>query len=379
MNFTSYLENIDQIKEFKEAGIKELILAPKELSRFGELEINQLPELSRAIKALDLKVILEWDILMTGESFNEALNFLSGIDLDSFYAVRVQDPGALYYLLENHPLIKIQLNLETGNHNLTGIKSWVHLMGKRLDKIILSTELNREKLKSYIGYFKEHDFSFELLGLGKILLFYTPRNLLSNQFPREGDQLIAVGKSEETPHKGFKILENRHGTFMFNPKDLCLLDFLDEIFSFGQVDLRIDFRYYSKIKMITDFGHLPFLDFKEIYLGKYTKGFFQVNKTKSVFSRLKNSKILRKDQGYIGQIIGVRKKEHLAIQLKNNEREITVGDVLEVHTPDGKIKKHKIGFLRDSENMDLLSGRKNQMVLIDHISGVSIKSNVYFG
>jgi len=38
------------------------------------------------------------------------------------------------------------------------------------------------------------------------------------------DALEAYGTSEESPHSGFPIVENRHGTFMFNVKDLSLLE-----------------------------------------------------------------------------------------------------------------------------------------------------------
>jgi U32 family peptidase len=111
---------------------------------------------------------------MTSKAFERALENLSKVSLSNFQSIRVQDPGALYYLMEKFPEIKIQLNLETGNHNLRAIRGWVDLVGERLEKIILSSELNREKLGEYINAFKSHDFTFELLGLGKILLFYTP-------------------------------------------------------------------------------------------------------------------------------------------------------------------------------------------------------------
>lgn len=377
MNFTSFLENFDQIKALSEVSVTEFILSSKELSRYGRLDEFQVKELALEVSKRGLKAILEWDILMTSEAFELACQNLSKYNLEEFYAVRVQDPGALFFLMEKYPSVKIQLNLETGNHNYRGIKGWVDLVGDQLDKIILSPELNHEKIKSYINSFKNYKFSFELLGLGRVLLFYTPRNLLSNQVQRKGDLLTAVGKSEETPHKGFNILENRHGTFMFNPKDLCLLDFKDEIASFGELNLRVDFRHFSSPQTISDFGGLSFDDFKNKYLPKYTKGFFRVNKTKSVFSRLKNSKLIRKDEDYIGQIMAVKKNNYLAIQIKAKNQEVKVGDILGYHTPDGKIKKHKIGFLRNSENLGVETGLDNQLVMVDHITGVSIKTNVY--
>ena len=229
MKLTSYYNPIVTLEDYIGAGIDELLLSCKELSRFGPLGIGNLDTYSKKIKQHGIKIVLDWDILMTGDAFDKALENFLKLKLETYDSIRVQDPGALNYLLENYPEIKIQWNIETGNHNLKAIEGWVNFIGPNLEKIILSSELNREKIRSYTEYFKKTPIRFEILGAGKILLFYTPRTLLSNQHKTYEDHIIAIGKSEETPHKGFKILENRHGTFMFNPKDLFLLEYMEEI------------------------------------------------------------------------------------------------------------------------------------------------------
>ena len=44
-----------------------------------------------------------------------------------------------------------------------------------------------------------------------------------------GEFLEATGESEESPHKGFPLIENSHGTFMFHIKRLFLLEHLEHL------------------------------------------------------------------------------------------------------------------------------------------------------
>ena len=90
-------------------------------------------------------------------------------ELDHFDAIRVQDPGALEYLLEKTN-IKIQLVLENGNHNLLGIQTWVDYVVDRLDRVVLSIELPKDKLREYV---QKLNVDIEFYILGQILIFYT--------------------------------------------------------------------------------------------------------------------------------------------------------------------------------------------------------------
>ena len=190
--------------------------------------------LAKEIRNLNKKAVFEWDILMTQTLWDKNLGHLcERLDFSCFDAVRVSDPGALQYLREKAPKCRIQLSLEGGNHNWRGIARWMELLGGQLEKIILSIELDRTHLKEYLP---KIPVKTEILGLGPIPLYYSPRKLLSNIFstdeatPPEGHK--AWGRSEESIHRGFRLVENRHGTQMFHAKDLNLLgekDFLENV------------------------------------------------------------------------------------------------------------------------------------------------------
>src|SRR5690606_4501254 len=111
--------------------------------------------------------------------------------------------------------------------------------GARLTRLVLSIELSKESLKNIVPALKT---PCELLVLGRILLFHSPRALLAPLAGPVADPawLEAVGASEESPHKGFPLLENKHGTFMFLPKDFCLAEQLPELKELGLEYMRFD-------------------------------------------------------------------------------------------------------------------------------------------
>ena len=234
MKWVAYARDADELGQLGHRRVSEVILGLRGLSRLGRLDLKTLHELAALARDLDVRPILEWDILMTPPDFVRAVSDLGQVDLKLFAAIRVQDPGAYQYVLQNHPGIAIQLILETGNHNLESVQRWCSYGGKRLERVVLSLQLPKAKLAEMIGALT---VPVEVLGLGPILLLYTPRHLLSNQV---GDWqwlkdetganqhlVTAMASSEESHHSGFRIVENHHGTFLFHAKDYCLVDQLD--------------------------------------------------------------------------------------------------------------------------------------------------------
>ena len=55
----------------------------------------------------------------------------------------------------------------------------------------------------------------------------------------------AKANSEESPHRGFTIIENIHGSFMLNPKKQSLLQVLDQVLECGVEFLRVDQRLWN--------------------------------------------------------------------------------------------------------------------------------------
>ncbi|MBC76770.1 MAG: hypothetical protein CME64_12215 [Halobacteriovoraceae bacterium] len=378
MLVVTYIQNMKELGLAKEHGVSEVIISPKGPSRFGTLKDSEVNELGRQAKEIGLKSVLELDALLTEQ---ELLNVdLKSYELSNFDALRVQDPGLLELVLHKTKL-PVQLILEGGNHNLPGLMEWRDYLGPRLDRMVLSIELPKDKLQEY----KEAlSVPVEFLVLGRILLFYTPRNLLSAMLPEDDElrtkpQITAVGESEESPHKGFPVLENNRGTFMFHIKHQFLMEHLSELqfLDAARVDLRFDsdFELIEKVKDVFN-SKMSGKEFKEIYPFDVIKGFYKVNKSDVLFKKLKNSRIQRKDENYIGEVLEIKKGSHQAIRLKGRTG-IQKGMKLLFIAPEGKEFSCPVVELKNTKLEDIEKTTDEGLVLMNYLGGVWVKSQVY--
>lgn len=386
MKFITYATSTHEISTLFDLGLREVILSNKKLSRFSKN--NELNELASFAKKLEMKVVLEWDILLTESDFSESVQAFLEILPENYDVVRVQDVGLLEYTLTETNK-QIQFITESGNHNFIGLQKWVSYIGSRLDRLVLSIELNKEKLENYCG---KLGCETELLVLGRVLLFYSPRKLLSPMDDENSEEkrntqnlsnefLEAIGESEESPHKGFPLVENRHGTFMFHIKDLFLLDKYQDLKEIGLTHLRVDLRHRSEPDLMREVLQKSsindgFKNLKDLYGKDVIRGYFQINKSDVLFKKLKNYRILRKGSSYLGEVVEIVKGEYLAINIKN-DNSLSVDDELLFVTPEGKELICRVHFLKDVTYNEIDKKGKGEIALMNYMGGVWPKSQVY--
>jgi putative protease len=381
MKLSTFAQNLNDLNLIKDQGLGEVILGHQNFSRFGKLDTDSFMTLAKRAKELDLKVIFEWDILMTENTFMKlAVDILPF--LDSFDSLRVQDPGALEWGFKNTKK-PLQFIAENGNHNLPGLQGWIDHAQGRMERIVLSIELPKNKIEEYCHQLR---VPCELLGIGRILLFYTPRQLLSPLTEDKfsfNQEISAVGESEESPHKGFPIVENRHGTFMFHIKDFCLVDYAQELKTLGLGYFRVDLRFseFSQLKEVKnlteDFTESSFEEFKDKYPQDLMRGFYLVNKTDVLFPKLKNHRLQNREGDYVGEVLEAEKGSHLAIFV-SNPKGLRKTDMLKIVHPKGEVFELLIYSLRNLnlEEVDFIEPQKT--AVIQYLGGVWVKSHVFF-
>lgn len=381
MKLTTFAQNLNDLNLIKDQGLDNVILGHQDYSRFGKLKSEEFLEFSKRARELGLKVIFEWDILMTENTFLKLTSELPKF-LDAFDSLRVQDPGALEWGFKNTTK-PLQFIAENGNHNLVGLQGWIAHVQGRMERIALSIEIPKNIIAEYV---KVLGVPCELLGLGRILLFYTPRQLLSplaEDTYATNETISAVGESEESPHKGFPIVENRHGTFMFHIKDFCLVDYAHELRDLELAYFRVDLRWseFSQLKevkdLVTKFDETKFEVFKEIYPQDLMRGFYLVNKTDVLFPKLKNHRLQKREGDYIGEVLEAEKGSHLAIFVKN-PKGLSKDDKLKILHPKGEIIEAIIYSLKNLSLEDVDHIPANQTALIQFVGGVWVKSHIFF-
>ena len=388
MKLITYITSTEELNKLLETEISideiEIIVGCIDLSRYIKTTKEEMINIIALAKKNKLHVSLEWDVLNQEDRFIKTLEVIKLIPLHDISSIRLQDPGAVNYVKSNYSWLKIHLILENGNHNLIGLKKWCDYLGDQCQRIILSNELSKEHLKEYS---QQLNVAIEVLVFGRILLFYSPRLLLSPLDKTQVEQsfIEASGSSEESPHNGFPILENQHGTFMFNVKDLYLLDHIDELSQMGIDHCRVDLRFDNLFsKHISDLVRLFNQKIPETSLGikqstqrPVIKGFYNINKTDVLFNKLKNRLTQRNDQNYVGEVVDVERDKQLAIIIKQKNQLRLKDAELKLITPEGKEKIVKLNWVKDSNfiNVDLVSN--NDVVLIPIVNGITVKTQVY--
>lgn len=372
MKIITYANSLEECQKLDKNNVDEIIVSSKEFSRFAKNEMSEVVKiLNVKFKA---KIIFEWDVLYPENKFKKIIEIFNQLPVSLIAHIRVQDPGILNFVIKNYPWMKIQLILETGNHNLIGLKRWETFVGDRLERIILSNELSKEHLHNYAKNLKT---PIEVLIFGRILLFYSPRGLLKPVFDKKAEYIETFGTSEESPHSGFPLIENTHGTFMFNVKDLSLLSHVDEMAEMGIKYFRVDNRFEIDGLDINDILFaIKNSDFEIKGPRPFVKGFYNINKTDVLFVKLKNSRIQRNDTNYLGEVLDVEKDSQLCLISKKNYH---IDEVvkLKLVTPEGKIKKIELKNFRNTNNENVVDLSAESLYLISYVNGVTVKTQIY--
>lgn len=301
MQFNTFVSSIADLDRCANAAnLHEVLLEPALLARQGKLSEENVYLLAAEARKRGLRPVLVWDILMAERVMEMVCDrLLQNWHLHCFDAIRVCDPGAAYWLLIHSPEIPLQLIVETGNHNLESLLGWCDIFSGSLERLVLSIELPEEKL---IEYCQKLPVACELLGVGQILLFYSPRSLLANHLAEEESfnpesllYLAANVAFADNLNRHFPTLETAHGTLMFLDKDQFILDKLDGLQAAGLHTVRLDLRHLEEdgdVAINIDIICGQILENPaslRVNWSRETRApFFKANRTTALFPRMKS-------------------------------------------------------------------------------------------
>ncbi len=172
-------------------------------------------------------------------------HFLEEVSEVPFDACIVADPGVIDIIRDVTPEREIHLSTQANTNNWRSALFWQKQGIKRIN---LAREMSLDAMREVRG---KVEIELEAFVHGAMCISYSGRCLLSS---------IMTGRSanrgecahpcrwsyslvEETrPGEYFPVLEDGTGTFIFNSKDLCLLQFLPELVGSGIDSLKIEGR-----------------------------------------------------------------------------------------------------------------------------------------
>ena len=347
-------------------------------------------------------------------------------------ALIMADPGLIMNVRERWPEMPIHLSVQANTTNYWGVKFW-QKMG--VERIILSRELSIEE----IAEIRQEcpDIDIEVFVHGALCIAYSGRCLLSGYFnhrdPNQGTctnacrwdykvheagdsdagdaQLLSgfnFNQAQEEANFAFEgingqvrhpaadkvflieeanrpgelmpIMEDEHGTYIMNSKDLRAIEQVAKLVEIGVDSLKIEGRtksvYYvarvaqSYRKAVDDavagrsFDFSLLSELEGLANRGYTPGFLERHQTKDYQNYLSGHSLAKQSQ-FVGQVTEIDNEGWATIEVKNK---FSVGDTLEIIHPNGNQTVILGEMTRKGEVVDVAPGNGIQ-VKIPHMVG----------
>ena len=317
------------------------------------------------------KVYVTANILAHNRDIAEAEDYFRELSHTGADAVIISDPGLFEISKEINPDMEIHISTQANNTNYRTFLFWHKLGAKR---VVSARELSLEEIKE-IRRNIPNDLEIESFVHGAMCISYSGRCLLSSFMAgRDANQGACTHPcrwkyslmEEKRPGEYFPVTENERGTYIFNSKDLCMIEHIPELLDAGIDSLKIEGRMKTALyvatvartyrRAIDDFFESPELyrERLELYkeeIGKcttrdFTTGFY-FGKPQSD-SQIYDSNTYHKNYIYLGTVAGVE-DGYALIEQKNK---FSVGDEIEIMKPDFENVRTKVLEIRDADSME---------------------------
>lgn len=345
-----------------------------------------LEDIKKAVEfahELDKKVYVTLNIVPHDEDLNGLDEYVKSLNDIGIDAVIVSDPGIFNIVRSVAKDLPIHLSTQASVTNFETIMFWYNLGIKR---IVLARELTLDEIRA-ISKKAPNDLELEVFVHGAMCMSYSGRCLLSGYMTgrdaNRGDCAQPCRYKynvveEKRPGEYFPIEEHEEGTFIFNSKDLCMIDHIDELVEAGIKSFKIEGRvkspYYVATvvgayrKAIDDYYKDP-LDYKfdeklleelrKVSHRDFTTGFFY-NEAKTNAQVFTTNSYIRK-YDFVGMILDYDESTQLATIEQRNR--IKVGDVVEIFGPDMNYFELKIENMWNEEDEPIESAPHAQQII----------------
>lgn len=328
------------------------------------------PELEEAVKFahnINKKIYITLNIFAHNKEIDhlpEFIKFLAGTDVDG---VIVADLGVFQLVREIAPDLDVHVSTQANNTNWRSVKLWKDLGAKR---VILAREMSLDEIKEIRE--KVPDIQLEVFIHGAMCMAVSGRCLLSNYFTaRDANRGVCAQScrwnykvvAENRPGQYHDVVEDEDGTFIFNAKDLCTIEFIDQLIETGVDSLKIEGRmksiYYNSTVV------KQYREAIDLYLkGEYKYDPKWLHELQTISHRLYSKgfylgKTTEEDQNYntnlsysqtyqlVANVLEKRENNQYLLQIRNR---LSVDDEVELIRPAGDPQKFRITEFLNTKN-----------------------------
>jgi len=171
-------------------------------------------------------------------------------------ALIISDPGMFTIAKSVWPEVEIHISTQANNTNYQTYLFWWQLGAKR---VVSARELSLAEIAEIRAHIPE-EMEIESFIHGAMCISYSGRCLLSNYFTgRDANQGACTHPcrwkyavvEEKRPGEYLPVYENERGTYIFNSKDLCMIEYVPEIVAAGIDSLKIEGRMKTALYVAT--------------------------------------------------------------------------------------------------------------------------------
>jgi len=302
-----------------------------------------------------VKVFVTANILAHNSDLDGVRRYLEELKEIKPDALIIADPAIFTIAREICPEIEIHISTQANNTNYGTFNFWYGLGAKR---VVTARELSLREIKEIRANIPA-DLEIETFIHGAMCISYSGRCLLSSFMAKRDANRGACTHpcrwkyavvEESRPGEYMPIYENERGTYIFNSKDLCMIEHIPEMMESGIDSFKIEGRMKTALYVATvartyrmaidDYkkspeyyeSRIPFYksEIAKCTYRQYTTGFFFGKPDEN--TQIYDSNTYVKEYTYLG-LVGERNENGYKIEQRNK---FSVGETIEVMKPDGR-------------------------------------------
>ena len=325
-----------------------------------------------------VKVYLTVNIYAHNYDLDGIKKYLAEIKDYGFDAILVSDPGIFTLVKEIIPDIDIHISTQANNTNYLTFKFWHDLGATR---IVCAREMSLAEIKETRANIPD-DLEIEAFMHGAMCISYSGRCLLSSYFTgRDANKGACTHPcrwkyavvEEKRPGEYLPVEEDERGTYIFNSKDLCMVNHIPEMIDAGIYSFKVEGRmktalyvasvakiyreaiddYYNDIELYRSKADYYMEQIAACTYRQFTTGFYFGKPDHE--TQIYDSNTYVQNYIYLGTIENVESASGSFRIMLHQKNKFTVGEEVEIMTFAGENIKAVITAIADENGNPIYS------------------------
>lgn len=375
--------NLDKLKKAFIYGADAVYIGGEEFSLRVAADNFTIDEIKEGVEFAHNrggKVYLTANVIPHNNDIDDYGEYLKLVKDTGIDAVILSDLGMFAVTKEIAPELEIHISTQANNVNYKSARMWKEMGAKR---VILAREMSLNEI-SEIRQRVQPDLELEAFVHGAMCISYSGRCLLSNYMTARDSNSGNCSHpcrwkyylmEEQRPGEYMPVFENERGTFIYNSKDLCMIEHIDKLIESGLSSFKIEGRVKSEFYVSTvvkayrqaidsyfenpeEYRFDPTLldELKKVSHRDYTTGFY-FGKPGGSEQHYASSSYIR-EYDMVGIVKDYNAETKMAEVVQKNR--FFKGSKVEFLRPVGKFFTQEIGLILDAEGNEIQVANRPQ-------------------